>query len=115
MLLVIIGHGPAQLVNIKSNTVAFLWKLFSVNDKPSCVINENAGTFLMTVNSYDEFAFWITHDAPEPKSMIQIIIRKIFLFMGQLRLIPGCVLDHDQSQYPGCNPHVEKLDQRNNI
>ena len=24
MLLVIIGHGPAQLVNIKSNTVAFL-------------------------------------------------------------------------------------------
>ena len=115
MLLVIIGHGPAQLVNIKSNTVAFLWKLFSVNDKPSCVINENAGTFLMTVNSYDEFAFWITHDAPEPKSMIQIIIRRIFLFMRQLRLIPGCVLDHDQPQYPGGNPHVEKLDQRNNI
>ena len=69
----------------------------------------------MTVNSYDEFAFWITHDAPEPKSMIQIIIRKIFLFMGQLRLIPGCVLDHDQPQYPGGNPHVEKLDQWNNI
>ena len=81
-----------------------------MNDKPSCVINEKAGTFLMTVNSYDEFAFWITHDAPEPKSMIQMIISKIFLFMGQLRLFPGCVLDHDQPHYPGGNPHMEKLD-----
>ena len=94
--MVIIGHGPAQLVKIKSNTVAFLWKFFSVNDKPSCVINEKTGTFFITVNSYDEFAFWITHVAPVPKIMIQIIIRKLFLFTGQLRLIPNCVLDNNQ-------------------
>ena len=30
------------------------------------------------------------------------------------RLIPDCVLNHDQPQYPRGNPHVEKLDKRNN-
>jgi hypothetical protein len=76
-----IGHGPAQDVNMKSRTVIFSFSSFSENDSPFCVVNKKGGTSLITGISWDELAFWITQEAPTPKRMIQSIIVKIFLFI----------------------------------
>ena len=71
MLLDIMGHGPGQLVKIKSIIEILFNRLSWLKFTPTWLVMLNSGTFFITAGSsfIDSLAFVITHVALIPRKL----------------------------------------------
>ena len=76
MLLDIIGHGPGQLVKIKSIIEILFNKLSWLKLSPIWLVMLNSGTFFITAGSsfIDLLAFEMTHVALIPRKLTMTTI-----------------------------------------